>query len=190
MRACVRACVASCFYVRVRAALTSRCPPHKTHAKKNHTPQKGDLPQGLQDAYGGPVDARFVADFEYYASALFNAFGDRVKHWMTFNEPWVTAVLSYGLGVFAPGVALGEEGQYKAAHHILLAHAAAVDTYRRRYAPEQGGRVGIALSIIWPEPLSDSAEGVCVCVCVCVGVCVCVCVCVRVRACCARPALR
>lgn len=50
----------------------------------------------------------------------FARFGDRVKHWyaaadarhhvptdltirLTFNEPWCTAVLGYGTGVFAPG---------------------------------------------------------------------------------------
>lgn len=43
------------------------------------------------------------ADFERYAKVVFNALGDRVKYWLTFNEPVVITTLGHSLGVFAPG---------------------------------------------------------------------------------------
>jgi hypothetical protein len=44
--------------------------------------------QVLQDDYGGFLDReRFVPDFTYYAAVAFEAFGGRVKNWITFNEP-------------------------------------------------------------------------------------------------------
>lgn len=49
--------------------------------------------QVLQDSYNGFVDSRIVDDFLNFADTLFAAFGDRVKDWMTFNEPWITCAL-------------------------------------------------------------------------------------------------
>lgn len=43
-------------------------------------------PQVLQDKYQGFIGPQIVQDFTYYAGVLFEAFGDRVKDWMTFNE--------------------------------------------------------------------------------------------------------
>jgi beta-glucosidase len=72
--------------------------------------------------------------FALYAEACFANFGDRVKRWITINEPLQTAVNAYGIGVFAPGGCQGETARcYLAAHHQILAHAAAVDVYRRKF---------------------------------------------------------
>jgi hypothetical protein len=72
--------------------------------------------------------------FALYAEACFANFGDRVKCWITINEPLQTAVNGYGIGVFAPGGCEGETSRcYLAAHHQILAHAAAVDVYRRKF---------------------------------------------------------
>lgn len=63
-----------------------------------------DLPQALHDRYGGWLNKdEIVKDYTRYSRVCFEAFGDRVKHWLTINEPWCVAVLGYGRGVFAPG---------------------------------------------------------------------------------------
>lgn len=62
-----------------------------------------DLPLELFKRYGGWLDKeKIVEDYTHYAKTCFDLFGDRVKHWLTFNEPWCTAVLGHGIGQFAP----------------------------------------------------------------------------------------
>jgi hypothetical protein len=52
--------------------------------------------QVLQDKYQGLIGEEFIADFVNYGNVLFENFGDRIRDWMTFNEPWVTCVLQVG----------------------------------------------------------------------------------------------
>jgi Glycosyl hydrolase family 1 len=47
-----------------------------------------DLPQPLEDEFGGWLDARIVYAFEDYARVIFETFGHKVKHFITLNEPW------------------------------------------------------------------------------------------------------
>ncbi|KAH8829764.1 intracellular family 1 beta glucosidase [Flagelloscypha sp. PMI_526] len=62
-----------------------------------------DLPQMLHERYGGWLSRESIDDFSHYAQICFEAYGDLVKHWITFNEPWGVASIGYGHGVFAPG---------------------------------------------------------------------------------------
>lgn len=112
-----------------------------------------DLPQPLQDEGGWGVRT-IIERFCDYADIAFDAFGDRVNQWITINEPWVIAYLGYYLGIHAPGV----KDPHQAAavhHHLLLAHAAAVERYRARDA---SGQIGIALSLMHTYPTSEHAE--------------------------------
>jgi beta-glucosidase len=111
-----------------------------------------DLPQALQDAGGWP--ARASADaFCAYSDIVSRKLGDRVKHWMTINEPYVIAVLGHCLGVHAPGHKDQAE-TLAAAHHLLLAHGQAVTILRENV---KDARVGIALDIHPQTPASESA---------------------------------
>lgn len=110
-----------------------------------------DLPQALQDAGGWPERA-LVDRFADYAAVVVRRLGDRVCHWMTFNEPWVFAFDGYFAGRHAPGLTdLGAALQ--AAHHALAAHGRATDAIRSSSRLEP--HVGIALNISHVEPASD-----------------------------------
>ena len=54
-----------------------------------------DVPQALEDKYGSWLSETIVDDFEHYARILFTEFGDRVKHWITLNEPLTTSAEAY-----------------------------------------------------------------------------------------------
>lgn len=112
-----------------------------------------DLPLALQMEHDGWLNPKIADFFAKYAQVCFEAFGDRVKHWITINEPWVVAILGYGQGVFAPG-RISKDEPYIAGHHILLAHAKAVDRYRKSFA-HQEGKIGITNNCDWREPLTD-----------------------------------
>ena len=124
-----------------------------------------DLPDALERKYKGLLSRRVVKDYADYAEFCFKAFGDRVKYWMTFNEPRVVAALGYDDGSFAPGrctncSAGGNSATepYIVAHNILLSHASAVKRYRDKYQAKQKGRIGILLDFVWYEPLTNSTD--------------------------------
>ena len=99
-----------------------------------------DLPQTLQDQGGWP-HRDTAARFADYAELVFSALGDRVRQWVTVNEPYCSAFLGYGIGVHAPGIS-DHRDALRAAHHLLLAHGLAVD--RLRSLGDERHRVGIA----------------------------------------------
>ncbi len=117
-----------------------------------------DLPQTLQEQGGWPGRATVDA-FAEYADVVGRALGDRVKHWITHNEPWVAAVLGHIEGIFAPGMTDWHEG-IKAGHHLLLSHGRAVQVLRDR---SPGCSVGIALDCRPAYPASDRPEDLAAC---------------------------
>lgn len=114
-----------------------------------------DLPQALQDRGGWTARDTAMA-FADYAEVVVRALGDRVKHWMTLNEPWVSAILGYYVGVHAPGRQDMREAA-AATHHLLLGHGLAVPVIRRDSA---GAEVGIVLNYSPSHPASDREEDV------------------------------
>lgn len=82
-----------------------------------------DLPQQLQ-LFGGFTNAIIVDYFTAYARVLFERFGDRVKYWVTFNEPDIFCH-GYGISDEAPGTDLQGTGDYLCgmAHFFLFKEA-------------------------------------------------------------------
>ncbi len=112
-----------------------------------------DLPQALQDAGGWPN--RDLTDFfADYARIVFDKLADRVKIWATFNEPWVAAFLGYGHGIHAPGIC-NAQAAYQSAHHLMVAHAKAVQVYRQG---NYGGEIGLILNLNHLQPASERPE--------------------------------
>jgi beta-galactosidase len=114
-----------------------------------------DLPLALQLEIDGWLNPQLAEIFRDYASVCFEHFGDRVKHWITFNEPWVVSIQGYGQGVFAPGRISNAE-PYQAAHTILRAHGMAVRLYRERFQSAQKGMIGMTNNCDWREPRTDA----------------------------------
>ncbi len=114
-----------------------------------------DLPLALHTEKDGWLNPEIANWFAAYAGICFEHFGDRVKHWITLNEPWVVSILGYSQGVFAPGRKSKNE-PYQVAHQLLRAHGKAVQLYRTKYQPTQAGQIGITNNCDWREPLTDS----------------------------------
>ncbi|KAM9374918.1 lactase-like protein [Phaethornis superciliosus] len=112
-----------------------------------------DLPQVLQEKYGGWQNISMINYFNDYANLCFEKFGDRVKHWITFSNPWAVAEKGYETGEHAPGLKLSGYGAYKAAHHIIKSHAEVWHSYNNTWRSEQQGMVGISLTSGWGEPI-------------------------------------
>jgi len=110
-----------------------------------------DLPQALEENGGWPVRDTVDA-FTEYTEVVVARLGDRVRHWITQNEPWVISWLGYGLGVHAPG-RTSDSDALAAGHHILLAHGRAAEVLRRE-APDS--EVGIAVDLVPMYPFSDT----------------------------------
>ena len=110
-----------------------------------------DLPQKLQDT-GGWVSRPVVDAFVEYADIVSRSLGDRVKNWITLNEPWVSAFVGYRDGRHAPGHTDMHEA-LAASHHLLLSHGLAVPVIRRNCP---NANVGITLNLTPQVPASPS----------------------------------
>ncbi|KAJ9556292.1 hypothetical protein OSB04_010906 [Centaurea solstitialis] len=98
------------------------------------------------------------SDFVNYADICFWEFGDRVKNWLTVNEPRMFIHYGYVTGTCAPG--RGEKGKdndletepYTVAYNLLNCHAAVYRKYEKDYKGFQKGKVGITLHLMLCKP--------------------------------------
>ena len=111
-----------------------------------------DLPQALQDQGGWPARDTAAAYLEY-VDIVTRHLGDRVKQWITHNEPWVVAFLGHQIGQHAPGWQ-DWPAALRAAHHLLLSHGWATPVIR---ANSPRAEVGITLNLSPVIPASPSA---------------------------------
>ncbi len=115
-----------------------------------------EMPQALMER-GGWTNRDIVEAFREYAGVLFDRLGDRVKRWISFNENWVSAFPAYWQGVLPPGKKNNAQGALRAAHHINLAHAAAMELMRKKV---KKGVMGTAQCAFNFYPADDSAPSV------------------------------
>jgi beta-glucosidase len=88
-----------------------------------------DLPQRLQDKIGGFRSRQCAWHFAHYASTVARRLGDRVKNWVTINEPWIYAMPGELMGILAPGNR-NPWAAFRTLHHLLLAHGLGVQALR------------------------------------------------------------
>ncbi|RZC75621.1 hypothetical protein C5167_051104 [Papaver somniferum] len=132
-----------------------------------------DLPQPLEDEYGGWLSRKIVKDFTAFAEICFKEFGDRVSTWTTINEPNVFVLGAYDLGFLPPqrcsspfGIFNCTNGgnsttePYLVAHNCILAHASVARLYKNKYQAKQHGLIGINLFAYGLSPQTNSVEDV------------------------------
>ncbi|KAK9688951.1 hypothetical protein RND81_09G024200 [Saponaria officinalis] len=129
------------------------------------TIQHFDHPQELEERYGGWLSPLMQEDYVHYAKICFEEFGDRVKHWVTINEPNILAESSYVLGIFPPGRCSPPFGKCShgnsdvesliAVHNMLLSHAKAVQLYRQQFKPKHQGYIGMVVYAACYVPYRD-----------------------------------
>ncbi|XP_071688706.1 LOW QUALITY PROTEIN: strictosidine-O-beta-D-glucosidase-like [Rutidosis leptorrhynchoides] len=123
-----------------------------------------DLPNALEEEYMGFLSSKIVDDFVNYADICFWEFGDRVKNWVTINEPCEFTVSGYVAGRWAPGRGGdNEDGDpqtepYTVAYNLLNCHAAAYRKYCEGYKDIQKGKVGITLNSNYFQPYNGPSD--------------------------------
>lgn len=106
-----------------------------------------DLPQALQDQ-GGWIKRDIVDVFVEYVDLVTRRLGDRVQAWSTINEPHSIVHCGYELGTLAPGIKNSPASQ-QISHHLMLAHARALQVLRANCPQAQAGIV-INLTPFYP----------------------------------------
>ncbi|KAK5638884.1 hypothetical protein RI129_013179 [Pyrocoelia pectoralis] len=116
-----------------------------------------ELPQIFQEL-GGWTNALIAEWFEQYARVVFDHFGDRVKLWITINEPKQICSFGYAGGTFAPALEISGIADYMCARNVLLTHARIFHLYKNSYQSIQKGKIGITIECSWMEPATNSTN--------------------------------
>jgi beta-glucosidase len=107
---------------------------------------------------GGWLNPDSPGWFSEYASAVVSELCDRIKHWITLNEPQCFLDLGYLNGNHAPGLQISFRDVLVAGHNVLLGHGRAVQAIRA--ASSSKCEIGFAPVAILRMPDSRSHEDV------------------------------
>jgi beta-glucosidase len=121
-----------------------------------------DLPQALEDRYGGWRSPQIADDFAEYAGVISDRLSDRVKDFFTINEFFCFIDKGYGQGhvfdSFAPGIKLAPKELNQTRHNALLAHGKAVQALRAH--ARQPLHVGLADNSTICVPVTETEENI------------------------------
>ena len=115
-----------------------------------------DLPQALQEE-GGWRNRDIVGYFADYTALVAHRLKDRVHHWITHNEPWVTSFLGHAFGTHAPGI-MDISWALQVSHHLLLSHGRAQEVLKD--LGDENVQVGITLNLHPVYPTSQREEDI------------------------------
>jgi 6-phospho-beta-glucosidase len=135
------------FYRRLFAALLD------AGIEPNVTLYHWDLPQPLAEAGGWEAAATLEA-YLRYARVCFEAFGDQVKLWATFNEPSWSTLNGYVTALHPP-LRHDYRAAVRVAYNLMVAHARAVRLF---HSLGGDGRIGIVQNMCPVYPATDSSE--------------------------------
>jgi beta-glucosidase len=117
-----------------------------------------DLPQLLQDRFGGWQSSETSKAFADYAGYVAEHLSDRVKYIFTVNECGRFVNFGYGWGIDAPGLKLPEGELNQVRHHVALGHGLAVQAIRANARADI--KVGPAENIAACLPAIDTPANV------------------------------
>ena len=115
-----------------------------------------DLPQILQDKYGGWEGRETSEAFANYAGYIAEKLSDRVKHFFTINEFGAFVELGYRIGIHAPGLKLPPGRFNQTRHHAVLGHGLAMQAMRAKAKP--GTKIGLAENMTICVPVMETEE--------------------------------
>ncbi len=115
-----------------------------------------DLPQALEDKYGGWRSKETSKAFGDYAGFIAKRLSDRVHNFFTTNEFVCFTDLSYRVGQFAPGLKLGPADVNQVRHNGILAHGLGVQAIRASAKPRT--KVGLAENATVCVPVMDTPK--------------------------------
>ena len=128
----------------------------KHHIEPIITVYHWDLPQGLQDAYGGWESREIIEDFNTYCITLFQRYGDRVKYWVSLNEQNMFIMHGYQTAMHPPKV-VDKKRMFQANHIANLANAKIIQSFRE-YVPT--GKIGPSFAYIPSYPATSKPEDI------------------------------
>ncbi|EQC78995.1 Beta-glucosidase [Enterococcus sp. HSIEG1] len=114
-----------------------------------------DLPVELYHKYGGWESKKVVDLFVGFAEQCFALFGDRVKDWVTHNEPMVVVDGEYLFQFHYPKLVDGKKA-VQVAYNLNLASAKVMAKFREMGQPQAGGRIGTVLNLTPTYAASDA----------------------------------
>lgn len=117
-----------------------------------------DLPQALQDNYGGWQSKEVSQRFADYAKVVVERYSDRVKNWFTINEIRCFTTFAHREGFHAPGGILPEKMVNQTIHNALLGHGLAVQAIRS--ASKQPANIGLVENLDTYWSVIDTAENI------------------------------
>lgn len=116
-----------------------------------------DLPIELYEKYGGWESKHVVDLFVKFAETAFKLFSDRVKHWVTFNEPIVIVEAGYLYQFHYPKIVDGKKA-VQVLYNLNLASAKVIKKFREMECDKKGGKIGIILNLTPSYPRSNNEE--------------------------------
>ncbi len=114
-----------------------------------------ELPNYLHEE-GGWKNRATTDVFEKHAEVVVKELGDLIEEYFILNEPWCSSILSYFLGVHAPGETDLTSG-LKASHNLLLAQGKA---FRKIKSLSSNAKVSTVVNLEKYYPASTSEKDI------------------------------
>lgn len=121
-----------------------------------------DHPQVLEDTIGGWTNYSMIEKMEQFGRVAFDAFANRVKYWVTLNEPHMHCYVVYNVASVPPAKPSAGLGEYQCIYHELVAHSRLYHMFKNEYAAKArpGTVIGLTAETFFASPLDNKYENI------------------------------